>query len=349
MTSIQTTPLEKPLIQYKLEPTSLPIILEYLNKNKLSSISSNTKIIKYDLDKITPYSTFSVDGKLEDDEKYTYYLHKKDYYKVIEVYKIPRHINKDLEAFTLDYKKATYYKKQSLYNMVLLDKTRFDVDVTSTEDKIKVNLKKYSDTEAELEGKKAVLENKWNAELKSLYDQKNKLIHANKELYQSRLKLSKEFYQQSKEQQLENRSDFLEKYRMNLNNYSTNRDSIVELNNQIELLETKAGLYISETFFYYPTSILIIKSLDKEIYNNLVKDSKKVGGGIVSDSDSMISSKKKVEYELEYLDLDNLEDQSNSMSSYYRNIKERIKKVSKKNKDINNKELFKNITTELVA
>jgi hypothetical protein len=347
MTSVQTTPLEKPLIQYKLEPTSLPIVLEYLNKNKLSSISSNTKIIKYDLDKIIPYGTFSVDGKLEDDTKYTYYLHKKDYYKVLEVYKIPKHINRELEAFTLDYKKATYYKKQSLYNMVLLDKTRFDVDVTNTEDKIKANLKKYSNTEAELEGKKAVLENKWNTERDSLYDQKNKLIHANKDLYRSRLKISKEFYERSKEQQLETRAKFLENYRINLTNYSTNRDSIVELNDQIELLEKKAGLYISETFFYYPTSILIIKSLDKDIYNTLVKDSKKVGGG--SDIENMISSKKKVEYELEYLDLDNLEDQSNSMSSYYRNIKERIKKVSKKNKDINNKELFRNITKEIVA
>ena len=348
MTSIQTTPLEKPLIQYKLEPTSLPIVLEYLNKNKLSSISSNTKIIKYDLDKIIPYGAFSVDGKLEDDNKYTYYLHKKDYYKVVEVYKITRHINTELEAFTLDYKKATHYKKQSLYNMALLDKTRFDVDVTSTEDRIKANLKKYSDTEAELEGKKAVLENKWANERNSLYDQKNKLIHANKQLYQSRLKLSKEFYEMSKEQQLENRPRFLEDYRMNLKNYTTNRDNVVELNDQIELLETKAGLYISETFFYYPTSILIIKSLDKETYNSAVKDSKKVGGGD-SDIENTIGSKKKVEYELEYLDIDNLEDQSNSMSSYYRNIKERIKKVSKKNKDINNKELFRNITTEIMA
>jgi hypothetical protein len=347
MTSIQTTPLEKSLIQYRLEPTSLPIVLEYLNKNKLSSISSNTKIIKYDLDKITPYSTFSVDGKLEDSTKYTYYLHKKDYYKVVEVYKIPKHINTELEAFTLDYKKATHYKKQSLYNMALLDKTRFDINVIDTENKIKANLKKYSDTEAELEGKKAVLENKWNAERDSLYDQKNKLIHANKDLYRSRLKISQEFYGRSKEQQLETRANFLEDYKTNLNSYSKNRDSVVELNDQIELLETKAGLYISETFFYYPTSILIIKSLDKETYNSAVKDSTKVGGNI--DIENTIGSKKKVEYELEYLDLDNLEDQSNSMSSYYRNIKERIKKVSKKNKDINNKELFRNISTEIVA
>jgi hypothetical protein len=354
MTSVQTTPLEKPLLQYKLEKASLPIVLEHLNNNKLKTISSSTKIIKYDLDKVTPYSAFSVDGKLEDDTKYTFYIHSKSYYKVLELYKIPRHSNTDLEAFTLDYKKANLYKKQSLYNMALLEKTRFDLDVTVTENKIKENIKKYTATETELEAKKAVLEQRWNAELNALYDQKSKLIHQNKELYQARLKLSKVFYEQPKETQIEGRGKFLESYRENLEGYSANRDLIIQLNDDIELLEKKAGLYISETFFYYPTSILIITSTDKENYDAMLGSSNKVGGSL-EESEELEENKKEkvkkknVDYELEYLDLDNLDDLSQSMTSNYRNIKERIKKVSKKSTNINNKELVTSVTKEIMT
>ncbi len=364
MTSVQTTPLEKPLLQYKLEKLSLPTVLDHFDKNKLKSLSTNTKIIKYDLDKLTPYATFKVDGKLEDDYKYTYYIHGKDYYKVVEIYKIPRHINTDLEAFTLDYKKANVYKKQSLYNMALLEKTRFDLDVSGTETKIKENIKKYTGIESDLEAKKAALENRWTAELKALYDKKSKLIQQNKELYQARLKLSKEFYEKSKEEQVASRAGFLDSYKENLENYTANRDLIIELNGQIELLEKKAGLYISETFFYYPTSILVIKSVGKDDYNVILESANKVGGFMEEDEessreskedrkeyikDSIDRDKKKVDYELEYLDLDNLEDNSESMTSHYRNIKERIKKITKKNKNIRNKELVTNITKEIMA
>lgn len=352
MTSVQTTPLEKPLLQYKLEKASLPLVLEHFNKNKLKSLSSSTKIIKYDLDKLTPYSAFTVDGKLEDDQKYTYYIHSKIHYKVVELYKIPRHINTELEAFTLDYKKANLYKRQSLYNMALLEKTRFDLDVTGTETKIKENIKKYTTIESELEAKKNVLEQQWAAELKALYDQKSKLIHENKELYQTRLKLSKDFYEQPKEVQIDSRNKFLESYRTNLEGYSSNRDLIVELNEQIELLEKKGGLYISETFFYYPTSILIITSTNKDDYKVMLESSNKVGGSL-EDSEDLAKEeqvkKKNVDYELEYLDLDNLEDNSESMTSKYRNIKERIKKISKKNTTIKNKELVTSVTKEIMA
>jgi hypothetical protein len=238
--------------------------------------------------------------------------------------------------------------------MALLEKTRFDLDVTATETKIKDNIKKYTTTESELEAKKAVLENKWTAELKALYDQKSKLIHENKELYQARLKLSNEFYKQPKETQIEGRPNFLASYRENLEGYSANRDLIVQLNEDIELLEKKAGLYISETFFYYPTSILIITSTDKENYDVMLESSNKVGGSL-EDSDEAEEGKKEkfkkknVDYELEYLDLDNLEDLSQSITSNYRNIKERIKKVSKKSTNINNKELVTSVTKEIMA
>jgi hypothetical protein len=348
MTSVQTTPLEKPLLQYRLEKASLPIVLEHFNKNKLKGLTTSTKIIKYDLDKLTPYSAFSVDGKLEDELKYTYYIHSKGYYKIVELYKIPRHINADLEAFTLDYKKANIYKKQSLYNLALLEKTRFDLDVTTTETKIKDNIKKYTTTESELEAKKAVLEKQWTAELKALYDQKSKLIHENKELYQARLKLSKEFYEQSKETQIDSRSTFLDSYRENLENYGANRDTILELNGQIELLEKKVGLYISETFFYYPTSILIITSTHKEDYEVMLESATKVGGSLENSDDGEVK-KKNVDYQLEYLDLDNLEDRSEKMTSQYKNIKERIKKISKKSTNIKNKDLATSVTKEILA
>lgn len=351
MTSVQTTPLEKPFIQYKLEMGSLPIVIDHLNKNKLKALSTTTKVIKYDLDKFVPYSAFKVDGKLEDEHKYTYFIHSKTYYKVVEIYKIPRHINGELEAFTLDYKKANNYKKQSLYNMSLLLNTRFDIDVTDTETQLKANIKKYTDVEAQLDAKKTVLENKWTVEVKALYDKKSKLMHANKELYQARIKISKGYYETPKEKQLEDRAAFLESYRENLEKYNSNRDEIVQLNQDIELIEKKAGLYISETFFYYPTSILIITSIDKDGYNSMVTESTKVGGSLEDSEEGEISTKKKnVDYELEYLDLDNLEeDKSENMNSQYRHIKDKIKKITKKNNKFTNKELVTNLLNSATA
>jgi hypothetical protein len=131
--------------------------------------------------------------------------------------------------------------------------------------------------------------------------------------------------------------------------YSDNRYLIVQLNDDIELLEKKAGLYISETFFYYPTSILIITSTDKENYDAMLGSSTKVGGSLEDSEVKGGNKKKDVDYEIEYLDLDNLEEIGESMNSDYRNIKERIKKISKKSTNIKNKELVTSVTREIMA
>jgi hypothetical protein len=324
MSSIEKV-LDRGFLQHKLEPTSLQPILTHLNTNNLKSISS-LKIVKYDLDKLVPYSRFMVDGKTENEQKYTYLIHSGEYYKIVDLYKISKPINPELEPFTLDYKKAKYFKGQYNYNLTLLQKTNFDIDISDDEAEIKKNIQKYTLTEKELEARKKALEDKWRAEIKSLYDEKNALIKINKDLYVRRLELSKQHYSSAEQG---DKKSFLDSYRTILKQSGENQDKILEINKVLEVLEKKANLYLSETYFYYPTSIITITSVNKEQYDNILgglQTSVKTGG-----------------YELEYLDLDNLDD-IETIQSYYKDVKERIKKLSKKHNNVTNKELMNEIS-----
>jgi hypothetical protein len=141
------SPLDKEFIQYNLESKTVPRILQYLSANNLKGIPNDTKIIKYDLNKFTAFSNFRVDQKKETDNKYTFLIHSADHYKIMDIYKISKHVNPDLEAFTLEYKLANNYKRQHTYSLVLAQKTNYDIDESDYRSELSANIKKYTDDE----------------------------------------------------------------------------------------------------------------------------------------------------------------------------------------------------------
>jgi hypothetical protein len=340
----KTSPLDIPLLEYKLEQQSLPYVLEHLNSNKLKTIPNNTKIIKYDLQKFIPFANFNVDLKKESETKYTFMLRSGNYYKTMEIYKVSRHINPELEVFTEDYKKANHYKYKYLYELVLTQKTNFDMDDIDFKANIRANIKKYTDIKTDLDQKKDKVKNNWSAQIKSLYDEKNALINLNKDLYQRRQEHSKKFYASPIDSR--NRKQFIEEYRIILTQTNNNKERILEINKELDILERKIHLYLSETYKYYPTSILTIKSLTKDEYDSFLG----IKGGYIDEYSSstleLSNINNKKQYKLEYLDIDDLA-QLQSIASYYKDVKDRIKKLSKKhikkNEIIMNKDLMKEL------
>ena len=287
-------------------------------------------------------------SKKETDEKYTFLIHSGNYYKVLEIYKIFRHINKELEAFTLEYKLANHYKRQHMYSLVLAQKTNFDLDETDYRAELRDKIKKYTDVEAMLNGKKTILENKWKAEMKTLYDEKNALIKTNKELYQRRLDISNKHYSIPSEDRLSTKSQFTNDYRTILSQSVKNQERILEINKELELLERKEGLYVSQTYLYNPRSVLTVTTISKEDYDSMLG---LVGGSYTDDEYSSVTRelsglKNKKEYNLEYLEINDVEELE-SMASYYKDVKEKLKKITKKHvksqKPIINKELMREL------
>jgi hypothetical protein len=347
-TITRTSPLEKEFLQYNLDPKTISQILPYFEKNNLKAIPNDTNIINFDLKKFAVYSNFRVMSKKETDQKYTFLIHSGNYYKVIEIYKIFRHINKELEAFTLEYKLANHYKRQHMYSLILAQKTNFDLDETDYRGELRDKIKKYTEVEAMLNAKKSGLEDKWKAETKGLYDEKSALIKTNKELYQRRLSLSSKYYAIPVEERLGAKEQFLNDYRTILAQSVKNQERILEINKEVEVLERKEGLYVSQTYLYNPRSVLTVTKVSKEEYDSMLG---LVGGSYNSDEYSSVTKelsglKNKKEYILEYLDIDDAE-QSESIASYYKDVKDKIKKLTKKHvkthKPIINKDLMREL------
>jgi hypothetical protein len=353
MSSVDTmssskTLLDKEFLQYNLDTKTISQILPYFEKNNLKSVPNDTNIINFDLKKFAVYSNFRVMSKKETDEKYTFLIHSGDYYKVVEIYKIFRHINKELEAFTLEYKLANHYKRQYMYSLTLAQKTNFDLDETDYRAEIRDKITKYTDVEAMLNAKKSILEDKWKSETKTLYDEKNALIKTNKELYQRRLNISNKYYSKSSEERLGEKSQFTNDYRTILSQCVKNQERILEINKELEVLERKEGLYVSQIYLYNPRSVLMVKTISKKDYDSMLG---LVGGSYTNDEYSSVTKelsglKHKKEYNLEYLDDDKVEELE-SMASYYKDVKEKIKKITRKHvkthKPIINKDLMREL------
>ena len=347
-TTITKSPLDKEFLQYNLDPKTISQILPYFQKNNLKAIPNDTNIIGFDLKKFAVYANFRVDTKKETEHKYTFLIHSGNDYRVIEIYKIFRHINPQLEAFTLEYKLANNYKRQHMYSLVLSQKTTFDLDESDYRTELKAKIKKYTDIETMLNEKKTLLENKWKAEIKAYYDEKSALIKTNKELYQRRLAQSSKYYAMSAEERLGEKEQFLNEYRTILAQSTKNQERILEINKEVELLERKEGLYVSQTYLYNPRSVLTVTKISKADYDSMLG---LVGGSYTDDEYSSITKelsglKNKKEYILEYLDIDDVE-QLESIASYYKDVKDKIKKLTKKHvkthKPIINKDLMREL------
>jgi hypothetical protein len=307
---------------YLLEVLSLESLLTHLNTNTLKTVSSNKGISPGDLEHIAPYENFVVTGKLEDKNYYTYFINDEHSYFKLELKKLDLVNEPDIVVFTKENDDIYKEKKEQSYKLKLLLTENFDKDIMKKEHGIKNRITRFTKAEGSIQIKKQTTEEAWNSEILKLYEQKKALIIENKKLYKEHLEKPK----------ISNRTEYIANYRINLKKAEKNKNIILEINKRIELLERKKNLYLSELYWYDPTSLLIITSLEPEEYQTLNKTSIKLGG----------SSKIKVHYELEYLDLDNIEEQINT-NNYYKTLKTNLKKGSKHDKNSSNKDIFQKV------
>ena len=307
---------------YLLEALSLTNILKHLNTNTLKTVSANKGISQNDLINFTPYENFQVSGKFEDDIYYTYLITDDSNYVKLQLKKIIVNSDPDIVVFTTDDVDQNNEKKRYTYKLQLLKTKNFEIDITQTERAIQNRITRYTRDEQSLIQKKQKIEEKWNEELTRLYEQKKTLILENKKLY----------IQHLREEEIPDRKEYIGKYHIELKKSDVNKNSILEINKQIDLLERKKNLYLSKLYYYDPTSLLIVTSLEKEEYKELNKSSIKLGGHY----------KNKVQYELEYLDLDNLNEELDN-NSYYKKLKTTLRNSSKKYKTFSNKDIFQKV------
>jgi hypothetical protein len=257
---------------------------------------------------------------------------KKDINATITITHLSKHINPELEIFTLDNKMYKEAMNNYGYKLTLLINTYFDKDITSDEQKLEQVKEKYYQYETEANRQKQLLIEKWNEQRERLYADRKSLISRNKELYDERKKLSKTFYSEEKETKL--KKEYIEEIRTSLQESETNKNSILEINRMIDVLDRKCNLYLSETYYYNPLSTLTIESISKEEATELL--SKK--GGKYKNYD--------IEF-IEGLQAESVEDNS-VVKRYYYNMKNNIKKLSKKGKTKSktNRQVFQELQSE---
>ncbi len=313
---------------FKIEAISLSNLLLHLNENQMKTLFSNknisnvikTKLRSYSLAKITTI-TNNISYLLQD--------LKKDSYAQLTITNSSKHINPELEVFTLDNKIYKEAMNNYGYNLTLLKNTYFDKDITEDEQKLQQSREQSYQQEIEIKQKKQALVNKWNEEREGLYAERKSLITRNKEIYDQRKILSNSFYELSKETR--SKKEYIEECRTLLQESEENKNSILEINQKIDVLDRKCNLYLSETYFYVPLSEITIQSISKEKAAELL--SKK--GGKYKNYD--------IEF-LEILDTDNYLE-SSSAKRYYHTLKNNIKKISKKDKTKSktNRQLFQGL------
>lgn len=311
---------------YTIETKPLSNLLIHLNTNQMKLVFSDRTIPNDIKTKLRSYSNATVTPISN-----TLYLlqdSKKDITAQLTISQTSKHVNPELEVFTLD--QAAYKETMNNYGyrLTLLQNTYFDSDITQDEKKLQQSREKSYQQDIELNQKKQVLIDKWNEERASFYADRKSLIHRNKEIYDERKTLSNSFYALSEETR--SKKEYIEECRTLLQESEENKNSILEINQKIDLLDRKCNLYLSETFFYYPLSEITIQQISKEEAAELL--SKK--GGKYKNYD--------IEF-IEALDAEPLEDKS--VKRYYYTMKNNIKKMSKKDKTKSktNRQLFQEL------
>ena len=314
---------------YTIETKPLSNLLIHLNTNQMKLVFSDrtipnnikTKLRSYSNATVTPISNTLY--LLEDSNK--------DITAQLTISQTSKHVNPELEVFTLDHMAYKETMNNYEYRLTLLKNTYFDSDITQDEKKLQQSREKSYQQDIELNQKKQVLIDKWNDERASLYSDRKGLIHRNKEIYDQRKTLSNSFYALSEETR--SKKEYIEECRTLLQESEENKNSILEINQNIDLLDRKCNLYLSETFFYYPLSEITIQQISKEQVAELL--SKK--GGKYKNYD--------IEF-IESLDTEPLEDKS--VKRYYYTMKNNIKKMSKKDKTKSktNRQVFQELHSE---
>jgi hypothetical protein len=315
---------------FNIESTSLSNLLLHLNENQMKMVFGNKNISNDILKKLRPYSSAKV-ITITNNKSYLLQDLKKDTIAQITISHLSNHINPELEVFTLEHRTYKEVMDNYQYNLTLLKNTYFDKDIVQDEEKLQKSKQLYHEYDIKKKSEKKSLENKWNEERESLYSDRKSLIIRNKEIYDQRKTLSNSFYELDKSlSKNTTKKEYIEQCRILLQESEENKNSILEINQKIDVLDRKCNLYLSETFFYTPLSEITIKSITKEEAALLL--SKK--GGKYKNYD--------IEF-LEGLETEPLEDKA--IKRYYYTMKNNIKKVSKnrKSKSKTNLQLFQDI------
>jgi hypothetical protein len=308
---------------YTIESESLLHLLQHLNNNMMDTLSTDDSISKNIQTILSDYSTFQV-TVLELNRVYLLQDSKHDI--ILEITQESKHINPELEIFTSTdklNKEALQYNK---YQLSLIDNTNFNQNVTKRAQQIKKIIDQSVENQKILQQQKEEILEKWNKERTKLYSDRKLLINRNKELFKERQLLSKDFYSSDKETR--SKTDFIEKYRNILKENEQNKESVLDINKKIDLLDRKATLYLSETFFYNPPSSITIRTTTKEESQVYLQ---KKGG--------------KSRYDVDFLEGDSFTEGS-SIQSYYEKLKKDIKKMNKRSKNKSNRQLYQELQTK---
>ncbi len=314
---------------YMIETNPLSNLLLHLNTNQMKLVFSDRTIPNNIKTKLRSYSNATVTAISN-----TVYLlqdSKKDTTAQLTVSESSKHVTPELEVFTLAHREYKETMNNYGYRLTLLENTYFDRDITQDEKKLQQLREQSYQQEMEIKQKKQALIDKWNEERASLYADRKSLIVRNKEIYDQRKTLSNSFYALSEETR--SKKEYIEECRTLLKESEENKNSILEINQNIDLLDRKCNLYLSETFFYYPLYEITIQPISKEEAAELL--SKK--GGKYKNYD--------IEF-IEALDAEPLEDKS--VKRYYYTMKNNIKKMSKKDKTKSktNRQVFNELHSE---
>ena len=309
--------LESRMSSYTIETKSLSNLLLHLNTNQLKQVFSDKTISNEIKTKLRIYSNATISPI----SNILYLLQdsKKDITAQISISESSKHINSELEVFTLEH--ATYKDviNDYQYRLTLLKDTNFDKDIIQDEQKLQLSKEQSRQQEVILKQKKQLLIDKWNEERASLYADRKSLINRNKELYDQRKTLSNSFYALNEEtEETRSKKEYIEECRKLLQESEVNKNSILEINKNIDVLDRKCNLYISETYFYNPLFKIMIQSISKEEASELLS---KKGG-------------RSKNYNVEFIEGNNTELSlgDDSVKRYYYTMKNNIKKISKKDK-----------------
>lgn len=313
-------------IKGTVEKVSIDEILKHLNSDNIKDIIKNREISSVDrrkFEKILDYRIVYSDIK---DHEYKFIAKKGTNYIEILLNVYRKHINSELEAFTLDLDKALFYIKDSKYNNLVLQLTMTEATPVKLEavKYYEKDIEKYSKEEIKIRALKQVSIDKMEKELEELYRERMIRIENNKNLYNDLKNRSKDYYSSSSRSE-EEKKEYKNIYKKTLGEVEVNKKNIIEIADKINILEKKKTLYTSGVYIFQPFSAIEIKSIPEDQGKNYES----------LENPTLPSTKKRIIrrkggdlYDLEYLEIP--ETFSRSIESNFGRMKREIKKYSKK-------------------
>lgn len=312
---------------FRVDLSTLEQLLPYLKNNRLSGIKKSG-LSSNILEKLTPFFGDQVIAFLEEEHQYVFLIHHGSDSIELVVEKVRPPLDPDLANFVMTDVGGSLYQKKASYEYTLLKNLQFDLDKKKEEKELSEQHETYLRIQQQVKEKKKVVLDKWNLQRSQIYDQKQSLMEQNKQLYLQRLEDSSVFYALSSGEQKSNRDDHMKRYRQYLSQIEANKDRILSLHKELDLLEKKIHLFETNTYFYNSSSTIRTRALSKGEEVAMLPQMTKSGGAD----------------DLEYVEIG--DDEQVSMDSYYQKIKEKIKKMNKQQSQLSNRELIQQLYTK---